>query len=165
MEIILVAAIAKNGVIGKDHKLPWHLPRDLEHFYKLIRSHPVIIGRKSFEAIGHPIKTLKTIVLSHQPNLKIPDSVVVDSVANALRAAEQFTEVLVIGGEMVYREFLPFATKMILTLIDANFVGDSFFPKWDQSEWIEMARQNFTAAAENPYNFSIVTLERKLVAS
>lgn len=135
MSFSIIAAIASNNVIGKDNKLPWHIPDDLEHFYKTIYGKPVVAGRKTYESIGTPIKNSQNIVLSHNPALKIPGCKIVNSITDVLNSYPNDYEVMIIGGASIYHQFLPLVNKMYLTLIDQEFEGDSYFPKWHINNW------------------------------
>lgn len=158
MSFSIIAAIASNNVIGKNNKLPWHIPEELEHFYKVINGKPIIMGRKTYESIDKSIKNSQTIVLSHDLSLQLPGCKVVDSVAATLKLYHDDVEVMVIGGESIYRQFLPFANKMYLTFIDHQFDGDAYFPKWQASEW-EIIEEHRAQLDVYPCRF--VTLKRK----
>ncbi len=157
MSFSIIVAIASNNIIGKNNKLPWCIPEDLDRFYKLIYGKPIIMGRKTYESIGKPIKNSRNIVLSHNPSLHLPDCEIVHSVAAVLDLYRDDTEVMVIGGESVYRQFLPFVNKMYLTFIDHQFDGDAYFPEWRASEWDIIDEQ---AAQTSSYPCRFVTLMR-----
>jgi dihydrofolate reductase len=154
----IIAAIAANKVIGKNNKLPWHIPEELEHFYKLINDKPIVLGRKTYESIGKPVENSQNIVLSHDISLQLPGCKVVDSVAATLNLYHDDVEVMVIGGESIYGQFLPFTNKMYLTFIDHQFDGDAYFPEWQTSEW-ETIEEYGVKSGLYPYRF--ITLKRK----
>jgi dihydrofolate reductase len=158
MTFSIIAAIAANNVIGKTNKLPWHIPEELKHFYKLIHGKPIVLGRKTYESIGKPIKNSQNIVLSHDISLQLPGCKVVDSVAAALNLYHNDGEVMVIGGASIYQQFLPFISKMYLTIIDHQFDGDSYFPEWQTSKW-KIIREHEVKSSLYPYRF--ITLKRK----
>lgn len=158
MSFSIIAAIATNNVIGKNNKLPWHIPEDLEHFYSLVYGKPVIMGRKTYESIGKPIANSKNIILSHNPELKLVGCKVVNSIDTVLNLYKDKSEIMVIGGAAVYRQFLPFTSKMYLTFIDHQFDGDTYFPKWQVSEWETIAE---SAIRSNLYSWRLLTLQRK----
>lgn len=158
MTFSIIAAIAANNVIGKTNKLPWHIPEELKHFYKLIYGKPIVLGRKTYESIGKPIKNSQNIVLSHDISLQLPGCKVVDSVAAALNLYHNDGEVMVIGGASIYQQFLPFISKMYLTIIDHQFDGDSYFPEWQTSKW-KIIREHEVKSSLYPYRF--ITLKRK----
>jgi dihydrofolate reductase len=150
-EYVLVAAVADNGVIGRDGGMPWHFPEDMAHFKRTTTGHPVILGRKTYEsvvdALGEPFPGRTSVVLSSR-ELDLPDgAVLAHSVAEAVEraeavAAERGVEtVYVVGGARVYEQFLPRATRMILTEIHESYEGDTRFPDWDDSAWAETDRE------------------------
>lgn len=130
--IALVAAMGRNRVIGKDGKMPWHLPSDLAHFRRLTTGQIVVMGRKTFESIGRPLPDRRNVILSRDPQLRIAGCDVVHSIGDVL-AMER--PLYVIGGAEVYRLFLPFADSLYLTRIHADFEGDAYFPELRESEW------------------------------
>ena len=161
MTISLIAAMDRKRVIGKDNALPWSMPADLKHFRDLTRAHPVIMGRKTYESIGRPLPDRKNIILTRDPEWHAEHCMTAHTTAEAVAAAGDAPEIMVIGGEQVFRMFLPTAQKMYLTLIDADFDGDATFPEWDPDEWRETAREAHPADAENPHPYTFLTLERK----
>ena len=158
MIISLIAAMGRNRVIGKNNSLPWRLPEDMKRFKDLTLGKPVVMGRKTFESIGKPLPDRKNIILTREKSYKSEECVVVHSVDEALRAAKDNEEVMVIGGEQIFREFLPIANKMYLTFIEQDFEGDSYFPHYDKSEWKEAKREEHK---NEKYMLVFVDLERK----
>lgn len=133
--ITLVAAMGRNRVIGIDGHMPWHLPADLKHFKRITMGKPVIMGRRTFDAIGKPLPGRTNIVLT-RGDMPLPNGVVrADSLVAALAAAGEAPEVMIIGGAQIYAQVLPRATTMELTFVDAAPDGDTFFPEWERSEW------------------------------
>jgi dihydrofolate reductase len=128
MRITLIAAVAENGVIGAAGRMPWHLPADLARFRAITTGHPVIMGRRTYESIGRPLPGRTTIVLSRTPGYGAPGCIVVPSAAEALAAAGGAAEVFIAGGAQVYRQFLPLAQRIHLTLVHAAPPGDTLFP-------------------------------------
>lgn len=153
MIISLIAAMAENSVIGKGNKLPWHLPEDLQHFKKTTLGKPVIMGRKTFESMdSKPLSGRHNIILTQHDVLTAEGCTVVHSAAEALKAAGEVPEVMVIGGARIFEQFLPIATKMYLTIIHTLYVGDSYFPNVDWSQWeleSEDKRERFTIRVFN----------------
>jgi len=140
--LALIVAVSQNGVIGKDGDLPWHIPEDLKHFRKNTVGHSIIMGRKTWDSIGRPLPKRKSIVVTRQEGLRIEGAQVVHSLGEALDAArEHDPEPRVIGGAALYREAFPFATRLILTEVQREVDGDTFFPDWDPSEWEEVSRE------------------------
>lgn len=160
--INIIAAVAENGVIGKDNDLPWYLPADLKRFKELTIGHTVIMGRKTHESIvqrlGKPLPNRHSIVLSR--GLEASALEIAKDLAEALEMADS-DEVFVIGGESVFSESLKVADRLYLTEVHAKIDGDVYFPKFDQSQWVEIERVKFKADEKNQYPFNFITLERK----
>jgi dihydrofolate reductase len=161
MKISIIAAIAANGTIGKNNKLIWHLPADLKHFRELTLGKPIIMGRKTFEAIGKPLPGRRNIIISRDPLRSCPTCDFYPSLEKALAATSNCQEVMIIGGADIYKLALPIAQKMYLTLVHHEFAGDTHFPKWNKEDWEEIERTDFTADEKNNYAFSFVTLQSK----
>jgi dihydrofolate reductase len=161
MKVSIIAAIAKNNVIGKDNKLPWNLPADLKHFRELSLGKPVIMGQKTFESIGKPLPNRINIVLSLDNNFAPTGCFVVRSIKGALEKAGDAKEVIIMGGASIYEQFLPLADKMYLTLIDETFEGDAFFPEFDWADWQKIERVENQPDAKNPYKYTFIILESK----
>ena len=161
MTISLVAAMDRKRVIGKDNALPWSMPADLKHFRDLTRGRPVIIGRKTYESIGHPLPNRTNIILTRDPAWQAEDCTTAHTAREAIAAAGTTPEIMVLGGEQIFRMFLPIANTMYLTLIDAEFPGDAVFPEWSADEWREIAREEHSADTANPHPYTFLTLQRK----
>ncbi|MDV6376000.1 dihydrofolate reductase [Deinococcus arenicola] len=157
--LIAVVAMAENRVIGKDGDLPWRLPADLAHFKRLTMGKPVIMGRKVYDSIGKPLPDRTNIVLTRNPEFQAPGCVVVHSPDAALQAAGDATDLMIIGGEEIYRLYLAQLDRVELTLIHAQIAGDTFFPELP-GNWTETARRERAADTRNPYDLSFLTLER-----
>ena len=142
MKISLIAAFAEEGVIGKDGKIPWTLKEDLKHFRNKTEGCSVVMGRKTYESIGRPLPNRLNIVMTRNPKRQegIKE---VSNTKDALKVASSYSdEIFIIGGEKIYKEFLPLATKMYLTKIDIKVKGDTFFPSWNKNEWKELSNQD-----------------------
>ncbi len=161
MNIILVAAMAKNKVIGLNNKLPWKMPADLRHFKAVTLTKPVLMGRKTYESIGRPLPNRRNIVISRQPDLKLVGCEVAHSINMALELVFSEPEVCIIGGTSIYEQALPLATEMQLTYIDADITGDSYFPSWDENDWQLRASQHNIADSENAFDYDFVILDRR----
>lgn len=135
--MILVAAVARNGVIGLDGGLPWHIPGDLPRFKAMTLGHVLVMGRKTYESIGRPLPDRTTIVVTRRPGWHGGAAVLVaHSVDDALtRAGELDEKVFVVGGARIYAEALPLADRLELTHVDLEPDGDTFFPPVDWSDW------------------------------
>ena len=127
MKISLVVAKSKNNVIGKNNQLPWHLPADLKHFKQVTMGKPIIMGRKTFDSIGKPLPGRRNMVISRNKNLIIEGCDVFHTLDDALHAVESENEVMIIGGENLFLQILNRAHYIYLTVIDAEFDGDTFF--------------------------------------
>jgi dihydrofolate reductase len=164
MRISIIAAVAENGVIGRNGKLPWHLAEDLKRFKKITMGHTIVMGRRTWESIGRPLPGRRMIVVSRQPDYRTSsDSVeVCASLADAIRLAESAgeDEAFVIGGAELYREALPQAEKLYLTLVHAHVSGDAWFPEVDWADWEPLHARRFSANAENEFPFTFESFER-----
>ncbi len=142
MKISLIAAFAEERVIGKEGKIPWTLKEDLKHFRNKTEGSSVVMGRKTYESIGRPLPNRLNIVMTKNPKM-LEGVKEVSNRREALEIASSYSnEVFIIGGEKIYEEFLPMATKMYLTKIDIKTKGDAFFPKWNVNDWEELSRQD-----------------------
>jgi dihydrofolate reductase len=150
MTVTLVAAIAANGVIGREGGLPWRLPADLRHFRQLTLGHVLVMGRRTYESIGHPLPGRTTVVVSRrltsvpEPTGDSPPAAIftADSVEAAVALALEIDdEVFVVGGAQVYAAALDMADRMVITMVDARPVGDILFPDVDWTRWRETDRQ------------------------
>jgi dihydrofolate reductase len=159
--VVLVAALARNRVIGVDGAMPWHLPADLAHFKRVTLGHPVIMGRATFESIGRPLPGRRNIVLS-RGGFEAPRGVEsAASLDEALERLDAGTPAMVIGGGQVYTEALSQASRMELTLVDARPDGDTEFPEWPLSEWRLAASEARPADDDNPHSMVFITLLRR----
>jgi len=161
MKISLIVAMAENRVIGRRGKLPWRIPEDMKHFRKLTMGKPIIMGRKTFEAIGAALPGRTNIVITRGPGIDHPNLIVAASVHGALSLAENYgDEVMIIGGGEIYAAALPLADRIYLTEVHENIEGDASFPPLDRSLWAGSGRQDFEKSGKIPA-FSFVTLNRK----
>lgn len=158
--ISIIVAMAENRVIGVTNTLPWRLPEDLRHFRRLTTGHAVIMGRKNYESIGKPLPERRNIVLTRQPSYSASGCIVTHSPDEALSAAGDDPEIFVIGGADLYREFLPVADRLYLTLVHARIDGDTYFPHYEASEWRETGREEHSADDRHIHNYTFLTLER-----
>ena len=158
----LIAAVARNRVIGMDNALLWHLPEDMRHFRETTRGKPVIMGRKTWESLPESFRPLPgrlNIVVSRNPAYQAPGATLVGSVDEAIRCAGEAKEIFVIGGEELYRQAMPRADRLYLTEIDAEFSGDAFFPEVSEQEWQEVSRRAQEGDALPAFSF--VTYQRR----
>ena len=157
-----MAAVAENGVIGRNNALPWHLPQDMRYFKRTTMGKPILMGRKTWDSIGRPLPGRSNIVISRQPGLQLRGVQVVSELDAALALAESASaeEMVVIGGTEIYRLTLPRARRLYLTEVHAEVTGDAHFPAWQRRDWREISRQHCAKDETNPYDYSFVVYER-----
>ncbi|MEM8743131.1 MAG: dihydrofolate reductase [Pseudomonadota bacterium] len=166
VRIALVVAVADNGVIGRDGKLPWRLSSDLRFFRKVTMNKPLLMGRKTFESIGKPLDGRDNIVITRTSGFSHPGIHVFTDIEEALqfareKARERGThEISVIGGAEVYALTLPTADVIYLTEVHASPEGDTFFPDHKEEHWREISRERYDAGPKDSADYSFVVLER-----
>lgn len=160
MTISLIAAIDRNRVIGRDGRLPWHLPADLRHFREQTLGKPVLMGRKTFESIGKPLPGRTNIIVTRRFGYHADGCRVFDTLSAALDSCPDAPELMVIGGASIYVQALPLASRIYLTVIDTEVEGDAWFPEIDTGAWTETARSDHRADASNQVDYSFRVLER-----
>lgn len=166
MHIAMIVAVTTNGVIGRDNQLPWRLPNDLKYFKKTTMGKPVIMGRKTFESIGKPLPGRCNIVVTTDRQYAAAGCKIAHSVDEALAVArgvaeaDGVDELMVIGGEGLYRAAFAQATRLYLTEVHTELEGDAFFPDYDVTQWQERSRERYPAEGDNPYAYSFTLLER-----
>lgn len=160
--ISAILAMSENRVIGLHNQLPWHLPADLKHFKTLTTGHPIIMGRKTYQAIGKPLPNRTNIILTRDATFSAPDCIVTTSAAEALESAKEIetVEIFIIGGAEIYKIFFPYTQRIYLTQIHKTFEGDTYFQALNPDEWHEIARIEHVADEKNAYDYSFITLER-----
>jgi dihydrofolate reductase len=151
-----------NRVIGANNAMPWHLPADLAFFKATTLGHPVVMGRKTYESIGRPLPGRRNIVVTRDPTFHAPGCDVVHSVEGALFQAGEDPEIFVIGGEALFCSFLPATQRIYLTQIHAEIPGDTYFPEIDRAQWQEVSRLERPQDAQNAYDLTFLTLDRRL---
>ena len=157
----LIAAMAENRVIGVDNRLPWHLPADLGHFKALTMGKPIVMGRLTWESLPGLLPGRHHIVVTGNRSYTAEGCSIAHSLDEALRAAGDVEEVMIVGGATLYREALERADRIYLTLVHAEFEGDAWFPEIDSQEWVETSREHQGADQRNPYPYTFVTLTRR----
>ena len=159
MIISMIAAMADNRIIGKDNQMPWHLPADFAWFKRCTMGKPVIMGRKTYESIGRPLPGRLNIVISRDASLVIEGVTSVTSIQQALDAAGEVEEAMIIGGGAIYTECLPIADKLYITHIEAQIEGDTQFPDWGK-DFKETYSEVFQADEKNAYSMRFTILEK-----
>jgi dihydrofolate reductase len=157
---MLIWAMDRNGLIGREGRLPWHLPAELAYFRRTTMGHPVIMGRKTFESLGKPLPGRRNVVLSRNPDFRPEGAEVAHDVPDVL---ERFRGVpfFVIGGAQIYRAFLPLADKLYVTRIDHAFEGDEHFPEVDWHAWRLVSDEPGPSDERNAYPFRFQVYERR----
>ena len=166
MMISMVAAMAENRVIGKDNKMPWHLPADLKHFKAVTLGKPVVMGRKTFESVGSkPLTGRTNIIISRQEGLTSQyDNVwFATSLDEAIEHAKKLEtkEIMIAGGAQIYKQALPIANRIYLTRVHVHLDADAFFPEFAVDEWHLTRSSDFEANEKHAYSFSIQQWDRK----
>ena len=161
MRKALIVAMSRNRVIGNRNELPWHLPADLMRFKSITWGKPLLMGRRTHESLGRPLPGRTNIVLTREPGYKAPRCKIAHSIDEAKRLATGASELMVIGGAKIYEVMLDDADRIYLTLVDAEFTGDTFFPELNHAEWVERSREHHVADARNAYDHTFIVLDRK----
>lgn len=160
----LIVAWAHGGVIGRDGGMPWHLPQDLAHFKRTTLDHPVIMGRRTWESLPAKVRPLpgrRNIVLSTDPQWAPAGAQRCASLPQALASCAGEADVWVIGGARVYQEALPLADRLVVTEIDADVAGDTWFPAWNREEFVETAREPHPPQTAGGLGYSFVVHQRR----
>lgn len=160
MQISLIAALSENYVIGNGGQLLWHLPDDFKYFKSVTINKPIVMGRKTFDSIGKPLPGRLNIVLTRDVDWEHDGVEVVSTVDQALAAAGDVDECMIIGGEQIYRLFLPLAQKLYLTWVDYPGEGDAHFPDFDQNDWQITALQQHPRDEKHEFAFRFVNYVR-----
>jgi dihydrofolate reductase len=164
--IALVVARAENGAIGRGGNLPWHLHSDMRYFRKITMGKPIIMGRRTFRSLPRVLDGRLNIVLTRDTSFVAPDAVMAGSLEEGLTAARASAErtgadeIMIIGGEDVFREVLPQAQRIYLTEVHASPDADTWFPLLDKTVWREISREMHLAGPKDDHPFSFVVLER-----
>ena len=159
--ISLIAAMADNRVIGIANKLPWKLPADMKWFREHTLGKPIVMGRKTFESFGaKPLPGRTNIVVTRDVNYHAEACIIAGGIDDALRLAGEVPEVMIIGGASFYAQLLPRADRLYLTLVHHSFDGDSWFPEFDRTQWLEVQRIEREADEKNPYACTFFVLDR-----
>jgi len=160
--ISAIVAMDQNRVIGISNTLPWHLPADLKHFKQITTGHPIVMGRKTFDSIGKPLPNRQNLVVTKNPAWHVDGCVRVETLKEACDFAMSIDahELFIIGGESIFREYLPNVSRLYLTIIQHQFVGDTYFPKIDESKWRVISAEDHVADQTNQYDYRFLVLER-----
>lgn len=166
-KIVMVAAVARNGVIGADNRLIWRLKTDMKRFRELTMGRALIMGRKTFESIGKPLPGRHTVVITRDPDFAAEGVTVARSIEAALAAGRRIASetatdtVMVAGGGEIYAAFMPLAGRLEITEVDLEPEGDTLFPPVSPSEWREDNRRVFTKSADDEAGFAFISYSRR----
>jgi dihydrofolate reductase len=169
MTVSIIAALARNRAIGRGNSLPWRIPEDLRRFKALTTGHTLVMGRRTYEAIGRPLPGRTTVVVTRRPLEPAPGVAAAGSIEEALRTAreresaragERDGEVFIAGGAEIYAQTLGVADRMYLTVIDCEFEADTFFPPYDERDWTVRERVDRPPATDRPFAYAFLTLDR-----
>lgn len=161
MILTSIVAIANNNVIGKDNDLIWHLPNDLKHFKRLTKGHTIIMGRKTWESIGSkPLPHRRHIVITRNPEYQAEGATVATSVEAAIAAIKNDDQPFIVGGAEIYKLAMSHVHRMEITYVHESFEGDTFFPKWDKSNWEITWEEKHEKDEKHKCDFTFVRYER-----
>lgn len=156
----LIAATARNNVIGQGNRLPWHLPADLAHFKKMTMGKPMIMGRNTWESLPGLLPGRRHIVVTSNPAYVAEGGEIATSLESAIEKAGGVDEVMIVGGAMIYQQALELVDQMFLTKIDLDVEGDAFFPSYDPTEWTLLSKDCHVADEKNAYDYCFEHLVR-----
>jgi dihydrofolate reductase len=159
--ISLIVAMAKNRVIGANNRIPWHLPNELKLFKSLTMGHHIVMGRRTYESINRLLPGRTTVIVTRKRDYAVPGALVVHSIPDALDASRGDEEIFVIGGAELFRETLPIADRIYLTVVEAEPEGDTFMPDIDMTEWREVSADSFPADGKHAHAYRFAILERR----
>ncbi|MBU3644647.1 MAG: dihydrofolate reductase [Candidatus Methylopumilus sp.] len=159
MSLSVIVALAKNRVIGLNNTLPWHLPEDLKRFKQLTMGHHIIMGRKTYESLGRLLPGRQTVIVTRNPDYKVDGAIVVHSLEQAISVSSADSEAFLIGGAELYQQSLPLAKRLYLTMIDAEFEGDAYFPEIELDHWDLLEQQDLIS--QQGWAFHYLSYQRK----
>jgi len=163
--ISLIVAVTENMVIGKDNKLAWHLPDDMNYFSNMTKGHSIIMGRKNWESIPEkyrPLPDRKNIIVTRNNNFKYKGATIVNSIEKAIEEARssEDEEIFIIGGGEIYKLGFKYVDKLYITEINAEVKGNTYFPEWDKKYWKEISRISHPSDKKHPYSFDYVIYKK-----
>lgn len=162
MVVSIVVAMDRQQIIGRDNDLPWRLSDDLKHVKNITMGKPMIMGRKTHESIGKPLPGRENIIITRNKQYDSEGCTVFNSIDAALEYCSDHDEIILMGGEEIFRQAFGKVSRIYLTEVHAQVEGDTFFPDFNRTEWNEIERQDYKADDRNEYDYSFVTLERKI---
>lgn len=162
MQLSIIVAMSREGVIGFKNSIPWHLSNDLKRFKNLTMGRYLLTGRKTFESIRAPLKGRTPIIITRQPKFRPPNVLVAKGLEEAMEIARPAGGAFVIGGSEIYKLALPLVKLMYVTWVEHKFVGDTFFPQWNIDEWETLSDENHPADLVNKYPATFSVYKRKI---
>ncbi|WP_397368774.1 dihydrofolate reductase [Paenibacillus anseongensis] len=150
---MLIAAMDKNRVIGKDNDIPWRIPNDWRYVNKITKGHTIVLGRRNFESIGKVLPDRRNIILSRDTELSIEGCEMAHSIQEVFDLCQNEEKIFIFGGEQIYKLFMPYVKKMYVTKIHHEFDGDTYFPEIDFSEWKEVSVEKGITDSKNPFTY------------
>jgi len=165
MSLFLIAAMAEDGCIGFQNKLPWHIPEDLKHFKEITLGHPVIMGRKTYDSMGRLLPGRLNIIVTHQKDFKIDGAEICNGLNDAIKAGEQSSpeenSQFVIGGGEIFKQALQKADRLYLTIVHGEFKGDTYFPKFDlEKDFKIIEKSRHRSSGSQGLEYTFLTAER-----
>ena len=161
MRLALIAAVARNRVIGKNNTLPWRIPEDMKRFKKLTTGHTVIMGKKTYESLPkRPLSNRRSIVITDDPKDQFDGCITALSIDEAIKQCDPSEETFIIGGASVYRQFLPVTDRLYLTVVHKSFEGDVYFPQIDYNEWKLISKEDCAEDQYNDFSYSNMVYDR-----
>ena len=157
----MIVAMAKNRAIGINNTLPWRCPEDLKHFKALTMGHHMIMGRKTFDSIGKPLPGRTSVIITRNPEIKIAGCIVAHALDEAIASCTDDEEIFVVGGAEIYAQALPLIDTLYVTEIQQDMAGDAYFPEFDQTGWLEVAREKRHQETPQPLEYHFVIYRRK----
>lgn len=161
LQITLIVAASTNNAIGKNNKMLWHLPDDFKYFKKNTIEHSVVMGRKTFESIGKPLPERRNIVLTRNQDWLAEEVDSANSLEEVLTYCRDERQIFIIGGADIYKQFLPLATRILLTRVHAELDGDAFFPELIEQQWTLTSKEEHPKDEKHAYDFSFEVWDRK----
>lgn len=166
MEIAMIAAVAENGVIGKDNDLAWSLPDDMKYFMNTTKGHYIVLGRKNYDSLPpkfRPLPNRTNVVITRQSDLQLEGAHIVNTLEEAFEFCKKNNQekIFVIGGGQIYKLALPYADTLYITEVHHSFDGDTYFPEFDKNEWMEVSREPHGMDERHLYPFDFVVYKRK----
>lgn len=160
MELSIIVAVAKDYAIGHNNKLLWHISEDLKRFKAITMGMPIIMGRKTYQSIGKPLPGRKNIIITRNEQLKIEGCECHNTLESAIDSCKDFKEVFIIGGGEIYKQTLPIADKLYLTVVDNHYDADTFFPEIDMMKWEETSFDHYEKGDKFQYPFSFINYKK-----